>query len=93
MRSPSSLASKKLGQVFFQKTGKDEGNQFLFVLLSVFLCALVAQLIGVENIIGAFLAGLAINSIIGDGPVKEKNRIHGQRAVHSHVFCGHGAIA
>jgi len=68
---------KKLGQVFFQKTGKDEGNQFLFVLLSVFLCALVAQLIGVENIIGAFLAGLAINSIIGDGPVKEKTEFMG----------------
>lgn len=63
---------KQLGQLFFRKTGKDEGNQFLFVMLSVFLCALVAQLIGVENIIGAFLAGLAINSVIGDGPVKEK---------------------
>ena len=68
---------KQLGQIFFRKTGKDEGNQFLFVLLSVFLCALVAQLIGVENIIGAFLAGLAINSVIGDGPVKEKTEFMG----------------
>ncbi|NJN00994.1 MAG: universal stress protein [Leptolyngbyaceae cyanobacterium SL_1_1] len=68
---------KQLGQVFFQRTGKDEGNQFLFVMLSVFLCALVAQLIGVENIIGAFLAGLAINSVVGDGPVKEKTEFMG----------------
>lgn len=67
----------RLGQYFFRKTGKDEGNQFLFVMLSVFLCAVVAQLIGVENIIGAFLAGLAINSIIGDGPVKEKTEFLG----------------
>ncbi|MEB3212803.1 MAG: cation:proton antiporter, partial [Leptolyngbyaceae bacterium] len=68
---------KQLGRLFFSRTGKDEGNQFLFVMLSVFLCALVAQLIGVENIIGAFLAGLAINSVIGDGPVKEKTEFMG----------------
>ncbi|MBD2105876.1 cation:proton antiporter [Nodosilinea sp. FACHB-13] len=68
---------KQLGRLFFSKTGKDEGNQFLFVMLSVFLCALGAQLIGVESIIGAFLAGLAINSVIGDGPVKEKTEFLG----------------
>jgi Kef-type K+ transport system membrane component KefB/nucleotide-binding universal stress UspA family protein len=68
---------RQFGQFFFRKTGKDEGNQFLFVMLSVFLCAVIAQLIGVENIIGAFLAGLAINSIIGDGPVKEKTEFLG----------------
>ncbi|NEP17381.1 MAG: universal stress protein [Leptolyngbya sp. SIO4C1] len=68
---------KQLGQLFFRRTGKDEGNQFLFVMLSVFLCAIVAQLIGVENIIGAFLAGLAINDVIGDGPVKEKTEFMG----------------
>ncbi|WP_017300532.1 cation:proton antiporter [Nodosilinea nodulosa] len=71
------IGLKKLSQLFFRRTGKDEGNQFLFVMLSVFLCALVAQLIGVENIIGAFLAGLAINSVIGDGPVKEKTEFLG----------------
>ncbi|PZV07014.1 MAG: sodium:proton antiporter [Leptolyngbya sp.] len=68
---------KQLSKLFFSKTGKDEGNQFLFVMLSVFLCALGAQLIGVESIIGAFLAGLAINSVIGDGPVKEKTEFLG----------------
>jgi len=68
---------KHLGRAFFRSTGKDEGNQFLFVMLSVFLCALGAQLIGVENIVGAFLAGLAINSVIGDGPVKEKTEFLG----------------
>ncbi|MGB7088224.1 MAG: cation:proton antiporter, partial [Phormidesmis sp.] len=66
------LGLKQLGKLFFRKVGRDEGNRFLFVLLSVFLSAVVAQLIGVENIIGAFLAGLAINSILGEGPAKEK---------------------
>ncbi|MGB7413710.1 MAG: cation:proton antiporter, partial [Thermosynechococcaceae cyanobacterium] len=68
---------KRFGHFFFRKTGQDEGNQFLFVMLSVFLCAVVAQLIGVEGIIGAFLAGLAINSVIGDGAVKEKTEFLG----------------
>lgn len=68
---------KRFGRFFFRKTGQDEGNQFLFVLLSVFLSAVVAQLIGVENIIGAFLAGLAINSVIGNSPVKEKTEFLG----------------
>ncbi len=60
------------GKEFFRRSGGDEGNQFLFVLLSVFLAAVGAQLIGVEKIIGAFLAGLAVNEAVGEGPVKEK---------------------
>ena len=60
------------GKEFFRRSGDDEGNQFLFVLLVVFLSAVGAQLIGVEKIIGAFLAGLAVNDAIGEGPVKEK---------------------
>lgn len=71
------IGLKRLAIAFFRATGKDEGNQFLFVLLSVFLSAVGAQLIGVEGIIGAFLAGLAINSVIGDGPVKEKTEFIG----------------
>lgn len=60
------------GREFFRRTGDQEGNQFLFVLLAVFLASLGAQLIGVEKIIGAFLAGLAVNDVVGEGPVKEK---------------------
>lgn len=60
------------GRQFFKRTGDEEGNQFLFVLLVVFLSSLGAQLIGVEKIIGAFLAGLAVNDVVGKGPVEEK---------------------
>lgn len=60
------------GREFFRRTGQEEGNQFLFVLLAVFLSALGAQFIGVEKIVGAFLAGLAVNDAVGEGPVKEK---------------------
>ena len=60
------------GKEFLRRSGEDEGNQFLFVLASVFLAAVGAQLIGVETIVAAFFAGLAVNEVIGDGPVKEK---------------------
>jgi Kef-type K+ transport system membrane component KefB/nucleotide-binding universal stress UspA family protein len=62
----------RAGREFFRRSGDEQGNQFLFVLLAVFLAAVGAQLIGVEKIIGAFLAGLAVNDAVGEGPVKEK---------------------
>ncbi|MBD2505684.1 cation:proton antiporter [Anabaena azotica] len=61
-----------LGKEFFRRSGDDEGKKFLFVLLTVFLAVVVAQFIGIEKIFGAFLAGLAVNEAIGEGPVKEK---------------------
>jgi Kef-type K+ transport system membrane component KefB/nucleotide-binding universal stress UspA family protein len=60
------------GKQYFRRSGNNEGNQFLFVLLAVFLAAVGAQAIGVEKIVGAFLAGLAVNDAVGEGPVKEK---------------------
>jgi Kef-type K+ transport system membrane component KefB/nucleotide-binding universal stress UspA family protein len=62
----------RAGKEFFRRSGDEEGNQFLFVLLAVFLAAVGAQLIGIEKIVGAFLAGLAVNEAVGEGPVKEK---------------------
>lgn len=61
-----------LGKEFFRRSKDDHSNQFLFVLLAVFLASVGAQLIGVEKIVGAFLAGLAVNDVLGNGPVKEK---------------------
>lgn len=62
----------RLGREFFRRSGDEQGNQFLFVLLVVFLSSVGAQIIGIEKIVGAFLAGLAVNEVVGDGPVKEK---------------------
>jgi Kef-type K+ transport system membrane component KefB/nucleotide-binding universal stress UspA family protein len=61
-----------LGKQYFRRTGDEEGNQFLFVLVAVFLVAVGSQLINVDKIVGAFLAGLAVNDVLGNGPVKEK---------------------
>lgn len=53
-----------IGRWFFKKIKDDQTTHFLFVLALVFLAAFLAQLAGVEGIIGAFLAGLALNQLI-----------------------------
>lgn len=60
------------GKEFFRRSGDEQSNQFLFILLALFLASVGAQIIGVEKIVGAFLAGLAVNDVVGRSPVKEK---------------------
>ncbi len=62
----------KAGKEYFRRTGDEESNQFLFILLAVFLAAVGAQIINVDKIVGAFLAGLAVNDVVGRSPVEEK---------------------
>ncbi|MBZ4192315.1 cation:proton antiporter [Niabella beijingensis] len=52
-----------IGRWFFKKIS-DKIAQFIFVLVMVYLGAVLAELAGVEGIIGAFLAGLALNRLI-----------------------------
>ncbi|MBG1260367.1 cation:proton antiporter [Nostoc commune] len=61
-----------VGKQFFRRSGDEQSNQFLFILLALFLASVGAQVIGVEKIVGAFLAGLAVNDVLGRSPVKEK---------------------
>ncbi|MHC0061932.1 cation:proton antiporter domain-containing protein [Nostoc sp. UIC 10890] len=60
------------GKEFFRRSGDEQSNQFLFILLALFLASVGAQVIGIEKIVGAFLAGLAVNDVLGRSPVKEK---------------------
>ncbi len=53
-----------IGRWFFKKIKDDKTTHFIFVLALVFLAAFLAELAGVEAIIGAFLAGLALNQLI-----------------------------
>lgn len=53
----------RIGRWFFTKY-KDNSSQYIFVLVLVFLGAAMAEFAGVEGIIGAFLVGLSINSLI-----------------------------
>lgn len=49
---------------WFFKRYKDNVSQYIFVLVMVFLGAVLAEMAGVEGIIGAFLAGLSLNRLI-----------------------------
>jgi Kef-type K+ transport system membrane component KefB len=53
-----------IGRWFFKKIKDDKTSHFIFVLALVFTAAFLAELAGVEGIIGAFLAGLALNQLI-----------------------------
>jgi Kef-type K+ transport system membrane component KefB len=52
-----------IGRWFFKRYG-DRISQYIFVLAMVFLGAFLAEAAGIEGIIGAFLAGLALNKLI-----------------------------
>lgn len=49
---------------WFLKRYDDNVSQYIFVLVMVFLGAVLAELAGIEAIIGAFLSGLALNRLI-----------------------------
>ncbi|MEB3826774.1 cation:proton antiporter [Phormidium sp. CCY1219] len=80
------------GKEFFRRTGDEEGNQFLFVLLAVFLASVGAEFINVDKIVGAFLAGLAVNDVVGNGPVKEKVEFVGSVMFIPFFFVGMGLL-
>lgn len=52
-----------VGRWFFKKF-HDSTSQFIFVLTMIFLGGFLAELAGIEAIIGAFLAGLSMNRLI-----------------------------
>ena len=57
------LGFPAIGRWFF-KHYDDSVSQYIFVLSMVFMGAVMAELAGVEAIIGAFLAGLSLNRLI-----------------------------
>lgn len=52
-----------IGRWFF-KHYSDSVSQYIFVLVLVFLGAVLAEAAGIEGIIGAFLAGLSLNRLV-----------------------------
>jgi Kef-type K+ transport system membrane component KefB len=54
----------RLGRWFFRTVRGDGAAEFVFVLAVVYVCAYLAGVAGIEPIIGAFLAGLALNRLV-----------------------------
>lgn len=49
---------------FFKRLNSEDGSQFVFVLFVIFGVSLLAQILGIEPIIGAFFAGLILSNLI-----------------------------
>jgi len=58
------LVIPRVAKWFFVKLESEKTSHYVFVLSVVFFAAFLAQVAGVEPIIGAFLAGLALNRLI-----------------------------
>ncbi|WP_268223604.1 cation:proton antiporter [Sinomicrobium oceani] len=54
----------KIAKWFFGKLQNEKHSHYIFVLFIVFAAAFLAEISGVEPIIGAFMAGLALNRLI-----------------------------
>jgi len=61
-----------VGRLYFRSHRGDEQAQFTFSFLVVMLCAAGAHLIHLEDIVGAFLAGIAVNRVLSRTEVREK---------------------
>lgn len=53
----------RLGKFFFRRF-TNQTVEFQFVLVALFIAAFLAELIGMHGVVGAFLAGLAINATL-----------------------------
>jgi Kef-type K+ transport system membrane component KefB len=58
------LIIPRFAKWFFRKLESEKHSHYIFVLSIVFLAAFLAEVAGVEPIIGAFAAGLALNKLI-----------------------------
>lgn len=69
----------RFGRWFFRTFRGAHDADFVFVLAVVFIAALMAELAGVEAIIGAFLAGLALNRLVPEhGPLMSRIQFVGE---------------
>ncbi|MXV61041.1 universal stress protein [Natronorubrum sp. JWXQ-INN-674] len=67
------LLVPRIGRWFFRTVDQESYFEFLFVMAVLFVCAYLAELAGVEYIVGAFLAGLVLNRLIPEsGPLMNR---------------------
>jgi Kef-type K+ transport system membrane component KefB len=62
----------RLGAYLLKKVENDEDSYFVLMLGVMVVAGLLAQLINLPGIVGAFLAGLAVNAAVRDKPAKGK---------------------
>ncbi len=58
------LIIPRIARWFFSKLESENTSQYIFVLSIIFFAAFLAEVAGIEHIIGAFVAGLVLNRLI-----------------------------
>ncbi len=58
-----------IGRWYFKHIEGEKSSPYIFILLMVFAAAFLSKLAGLEPIIGAFIAGLALNKLISGNTV------------------------
>lgn len=82
----------RIGRWFLRRYD-DSVVQFIFVLALVFLSAALANMVGLEGLLGAFLAGLAINRLIPqNGPLINRIEFMGNAIFIPYFLIGVGMM-
>ena len=60
----------RLGAQLLKKFETDENSYFVLMIAFMVVAGLLAQIVNLPGIVGAFLAGLALNAAVHDKPAK-----------------------
>ena len=71
------LGLSRLGAYFLRKVENDHNAHFVLMLAIMAVAGVLANSINLPGIVGAFLAGLAVNAAVHDKPAKEKLEFFG----------------
>ncbi len=72
------LVLPRLVDAAFRVWGADRVARYLVIIVALLLMAMLAQLFGIEGIVGAFFAGLALNRLVpNEGPSMERVEFFG----------------
>jgi Kef-type K+ transport system membrane component KefB len=80
----------RLGVWVLRRVEDEEDTYFLFVLGMLAASALLAQLVNLPGIVGAFLAGLAVNAAVRQKPATDKLEFFGRSLFIPVFFIGTG---
>ena len=81
------LGLSRVGAYLLNKVEADEHAYLVLLLAIVAVAGLLAQSINLPGIVGAFLAGLAVNEAVRDKPAKEKLEFVGNSNSVRHSNC------
>lgn len=78
---------------YFFRSNSDQVSQYIFILALVFIASLLAKVIGLEAILGAFYAGLVLNRMIpGRSPLMKNIRFVGDSIFIPYFLIGVGML-